>query len=82
MSFYVVLPSGSSAKEFPDNLNSHYKTKLAERLVLTDGRWEVALVTATYPNTWRNLTDDSLTFFHKNDKGLRITKRLVYPRVR
>ena len=80
MSFYVVLPSGSSAKEFPGNLNSHYKTKLVERLVLTDGRWEVALVTATYPNTWRNLTDDSLTFFHKNDKGVTDYQKVDLPK--
>ena len=54
MSFYLILPSGSSAKEFPGNTNSSFKTKLATRLTVP-ANYEVALVGMQYTNSWYTL---------------------------
>ena len=56
-SFYITLPASSSARVFPENTNSHYFTRLNQRLNLKDGSWEVAIADMHYPVTWSTLTD-------------------------
>lgn len=51
--FYLVLPSNSSMKYFPDNTTTKFTTKLPRHLTL-DGEWAVAVAEISYP----------LTFFH------------------
>jgi hypothetical protein len=42
MSFYISLPSNSSAQIYPENLIGNYTTKLINSIDL-DGDWEVGL---------------------------------------
>lgn len=60
-SFYLVLPANASPEEFPDNKNSTYKVRLAERLRLEGSKWECALVDMFYDNNWHNVKNASLT---------------------
>ena len=48
-SFYVVLPSNTI---FAGNTTSQYTVKLPNIIDLSDGRWEVALSSITYPLTF------------------------------
>ena len=50
-SFYVTLPSNSSAAYYPDNEASSFTTKLAKPLQLT-GSWVCGLAEIHYPTTW------------------------------
>ena len=54
--FYVVLPSNSSMKYFPDNKTPNFVTKLSRTLQL-DGEWEVGLAEIDYPHTWYNIRE-------------------------
>ena len=54
--FYVMLPSNSSMKYFPDNKTSNFVTKLSRTLQL-DGEWEVGLAEIDYPHTWYNIRE-------------------------
>jgi hypothetical protein len=42
---------------YPDNAISHYTTRLRQPIDL-DGRWEVALVEASVPTRWYNVTEE------------------------
>lgn len=55
-SFYVTLPSNASMDIYPDNAISHYTTRLRQPLTL-DGGWEVAIVEASVPTRWTNVTE-------------------------
>lgn len=54
--FYVTLPSNSSMDVYPDNAISHYTTQLRQPLNL-DGLWEVAIVEASVPTKYKNVTN-------------------------
>ena len=41
--FFVVLPSDSSMKIFPDNKISCYKTHFPNEIKVDPGKWEAAL---------------------------------------
>lgn len=71
MSMYVTLPSNASWKEFPDNTNSDYKTRLSRPLALEGGEWEVGLTDVQFNNTWRNIDEGefSLNYFNKQKDG-------------
>ena len=62
MSIHVSLPSNASHEEFTENTNGWYKVRLARRLRLPEGRWEVGLVDMHFSNTWHNVTDGKLKF--------------------
>ena len=53
--FYVTLPSNASMDIYPDNAISHYTTRLRQPIDL-EGDWEVALVEASIPTRWTNVT--------------------------
>lgn len=48
MSFYITLPSNSSADLFPDNKISNFRTKLGKNVRLPHQNFEVAVVEASY----------------------------------
>lgn len=48
-SFYVYLPSDSSASVYPDNTISQYRTYLPQRLLL-DENWKVGLKQLIFPH--------------------------------
>lgn len=54
---YITLPASSSSKYYKDNTNSHYFTKLDQRLNLKDGNWEVAIADLYFPVTWSTIAD-------------------------
>ena len=54
--FYLVLPSNSSTKYFPNNTLTEYTTHLAKEIGL-QGEWEVGLAEIQYPHAWYNITD-------------------------
>lgn len=52
--FYVTLPSNSSMNFFPDNTQSHFRTKLSKPITL-NGFWEVGLSEICIPKNWFNI---------------------------
>jgi hypothetical protein len=60
-SIYLHLPANASANEFPENTNSSFKIRLANRLRLDGSKWEVALLDMMYPNNWHNVTQGVIT---------------------
>ena len=64
---FLVLPANASPKEFPNNKNSSYKVRLAERLKLEGSKWECALVDMFYSNNWHNVTQGVLTVIQISD---------------
>lgn len=53
--FYLTLPSNSSTNYYKDNKAENYITHLPRTIQLDGGEWEVALVEAHYPSTFRTL---------------------------
>lgn len=49
--FYLTLPSDSNKKEFPDNTQNYYKTRLPAPIHLSSGKWEVGLSSVSMPDT-------------------------------
>ena len=67
--FYLVLPSNSSTKYFPNNTLTGYTTHLAKEIGL-QGEWEVGLAGIQYPHAWYNITDsDEHHFSFSSDDG-------------
>lgn len=57
-SFYVSLPSDTASPEFlHSNKITHYRTRLAERLVFNASQWETTLSSFSYKNSWSNVRD-------------------------
>ena len=57
--FYLSLPSRASSRIYPDNTPGKFKVKLTKEIYLTEGEWEVALSSISFPST-------SDTVVHKN----------------
>ena len=57
MSFYIALPSDSSAQYFPENKLSGFTTKLPREIVL-DGLWECGVSEVQHPLTFFTVLDD------------------------
>lgn len=55
--FYIVLPSNSSMKYFPDNTTTHFITRLPYPLEL-NGWWDIALVEIQTPMTILHIPKD------------------------
>ena len=55
-SFYIALPSDSSAQYFPENTLSGYTTKLPRDIVL-NGVWECGVAEVRYPLTFFNVSE-------------------------
>lgn len=53
--FYVVLPSNTRSEAFPDNKISNFSVGLPSSLELGNYKWEVSLVSISYPHTWYNV---------------------------
>ena len=62
MSSHVSLPSNAFHEEFAENTNGWYKVRLARRLQLPEGKWEVGFVDMHFSHTWHNVTDEKLQF--------------------
>lgn len=62
--FFIVLPSDSSMKFFPDNKTTHFITQLPRQINLT-GEWAVALTEIQYPQTFMTVAEPEniITFF-------------------
>ena len=75
MSIHVSLPSNASHEEFTENTNGWYKVRLARRLRLPEGRWEVGLVDMHFSNTWHNVTDGKLKFQEEEGQQTRDGER-------
>lgn len=54
--FYLVLPSNSSMKYYPENTVTHYITQLPKTLKMP-GEWVVALTEIQFPRTFLHLDD-------------------------
>jgi hypothetical protein len=65
MSFYVALPSDSSARYFPENKISGFTTKLPREVVL-NGAWECGVTEVRYPLTFFNVLDDMAVIKARN----------------
>ena len=61
MSFYIVLPSNSSIRDFKDNTLTNYTTKLAKKLILK-GEYEVGISKFCYPQNWKYKRNGTITF--------------------
>ncbi len=59
-SFYVVLPSNSSAAFYPGNTHSNYIVKLAKTIIVNED-YEVALVETFFQRNWYNVTSKDCT---------------------
>jgi hypothetical protein len=55
--FFMVLPSNTICKEYPDNKTSKYTIKLP-KVVHLEGVWEVALSEIHYPHTFLNIESE------------------------
>lgn len=55
--FYLVLPSNSSMKYFPDNTTTHFTTQLSREIALS-GQWAVGLSEIHIPCTMIHLQPD------------------------
>ena len=66
---HIILKSGACHELFPDNTNASFKNKLGRRLNTIDGRWEVALLEARYPQNWDNIREDRLTLHYERRSG-------------
>ena len=53
--FFVVLPSNSSMKIYPDNRTSSFTVNLPKPLELDPAQWDVALSEIQYPHIWYNI---------------------------
>ena len=53
--FFVVLPSDSSMKIFPENKISNYTTAIPNEIKVDPSKWEVALQEIQFPHTWFNI---------------------------
>ena len=51
--FYVTLLSDSSGYNFPANLITDFRTKLATPIELENDKWEVGLVEIFYPKGYK-----------------------------
>ena len=60
---YITLPASSSSRFFKENTNSHYFTKLDQRLNLKDGNWEIAIADLYFPVTWPTISDGWMVIF-------------------
>jgi hypothetical protein len=69
MSFYIALPSDSSAQYFPENKISGFTTKLPREIVL-DGTWECGVTEVRYPLTFFNVLDDMAVIKARNTDRL------------
>ena len=52
---YLTLPSNSSMQYFPGNRLCNFTTRLASKLNLGEGDWEVGLAEIQYPHNWDNV---------------------------
>jgi hypothetical protein len=73
-SIYLHLPANASGNEFPENTNSSFKIRLANRLRLDGSKWEVALLDLMYTNNWHNVTEGVITIrkFMRGSDGERV----------
>lgn len=56
MDFYLTLQSDSSQTYYPENVVTHFRTHLKDRVELR-GKWMVGLAEVIYPHTWNNIDD-------------------------
>ena len=56
-SFYIDLPSNSSAQYFPENTLSGFTTKLPREVAL-NGTWECGVAEVRYPLTFFTVSED------------------------
>lgn len=61
-SFIVDLVSNGSMNIYNDNTMASFTNLLPEHIEL-DGKWEVALLEATYPSLFNNVTDGEFLYF-------------------
>ena len=50
MNFYLTLPSNASSQIYSENNPGHYKVKLPRNIFLSEGDWEVALTSISFPD--------------------------------
>lgn len=55
--FYIVLPSNSSMKYFPDNTTTHFVTQLPHPIRL-QGNWTIALTEIQIPMTFQHISNE------------------------
>ena len=53
--FFIVLPSDSSMKVYPENKLSSYTTFIPSEIKVDPSKWEVALQEIQFPNSWFNI---------------------------
>ena len=77
MSFYLTLPSSSSASYFPENKAGHYFTQLPNPVELKE-EYEVGLTEIQFTNSYINVKESECWIsFKKNDK--KNYKVKIYP---
>ena len=64
--FYLVLPSNSSMKLYPENTLANFKVSLSQPIMLNDpDKWEVGLAEIQFPNSWYNIVEGK-NYFEKD----------------
>ena len=53
--FFIVLPSDSSMKVYPENKLSSYTTFIPSEIKVDPSKWEVALQEIQFPHSWFNI---------------------------
>lgn len=69
--FYIVLPSNSSMKYFPDNKTTCFTTELPEHMNL-QGQWEVAISEIQFPTSFFHIKkeDGSIRYYERDRKKI------------
>ena len=81
-SFYIVLPSDTSSREFiHTNKITKYQTRLPERLKFNSRQWEVSLTDFSYKHTWSNVTEGTFEVTKTNESTGVVTTYSPYVRI-
>ena len=68
----LVIPSNSSAKNFPQNTLAQFTVQLPQPIDLSKGRWEIGLSEIQFYKSWYNLTDAYISL-EKHNSVLKVS---------
>lgn len=55
--FHLILTSDGGSEIYVENKTSNFKIDLADPIIIGEEKWEVALLSISYPKTWVNIGD-------------------------
>ena len=79
--FYMTLRSDSSPCDYPNNTSANFCVKLPREIRLSDDDWQIALVSISYPYTFRNIkkNHNELVLGGLDNFGKEIEVKIVIP---